>query len=544
MKRYLLISLLLSFHLVANATISTQVSHSRVQMGETFRLTFTVDAPEADSVPDLTPLQQNFAIVGTERSMAYSIINGERHSFHQWMVLLSPQKTGVLLIPAIQIGQEQSKASSIEVRNDSSSTPLSNKKDNADTDQLLLKTELSPPNPFINQQVIYTVKLYTSQRLLDAEYQPPTIDNALLIPLGDGRHYQTILDDHHYRVEEQQYAIFPQKSGELTINPPSFRALIFDAVPRRMTAHTKANQLTVKPVPTNFTGKHWLPAQQAALTEVYDQTTTSMTEGSTLIRTVTLQANGVPAQLLPPIELAPSDQFNSYPEKPELHNSTRQQSLIGRADIKITYLLNKAGPVTIPAIEVPWFNTVTGKEEILSLPARLLNIQLNQATQASAPKNTAKAPAVLPIKHLLSLSVTKSNTLAWWLAGGFAMAWIATLLLWWLRRAGHSQSPLTSALKAIRAACKNNDPNETQRALIRWARLQWPKLNPLNLHQLEQLVTDPDLKEQLSSLSKALYRNEKNTPWEGARLWQCINKFRPITSKENNKKQGLPPINY
>ena len=140
MKRYFLISLLLFWHLFANATISTQVSHSFVRMGETFRLTFTVDAPQADSIPDLTPLQQNFSIVGTERSMAYTIMNGERHSLHQWMVLLSPRKPGVLLIPAIQIGQEQSTASSIEVRDDGSAT-LPYKKNNSHADQLMLKTE-------------------------------------------------------------------------------------------------------------------------------------------------------------------------------------------------------------------------------------------------------------------------------------------------------------------------------------------------------------------------------------------------------------------
>ena len=545
MKRYFLISLLLFWHLFANATISTQVSHSFVRMGETFRLTFTVDAPQADSIPDLTPLQQNFSIVGTERSMAYTIMNGERHSLHQWMVLLSPRKPGVLLIPAIQIGQEQSTASSIEVRDDGSAT-LPDKKNNSHADQLMLKTELSPADPFINQQAIYTVKLYTSQRLLDAEYQPPTIENALLIPLTEGRHYQTIINQRNYGVEEQQYAIFPQKSGVLTINPPTFRALVFDEVPKRISAHAKGAQLTVKPIPTNYTGKHWLPAQQAALTEVYDQIATTMTEGATLTRTVTLQAAGVPAQLLPSIEFNHSDEFNSYPEKPELHNSTRQQALIGRADIKVTYLLNKTGLITIPAIHVPWFNTVSGKEETLSLPAHTLHVKSKpgSATPKLRSQSASKTTPTLPIKHLLTLSTEKSNTLAWWLAGGFAIAWIATLLLWWMRRRADGPGFLSqSALKALRAACKNNDPKAAQSALLHWAAIQWPTVKPLNLHQIEQLVADPAFKEQLSRLSNVLYGNEKNILWQGRALWQSVSKQRPGKPPTQNKDHGLPPIN-
>ncbi len=93
-----------------------------MRLGDTFRFTITIDAPQADSIPDLIPLQENFSIIGTERSMAYSIINGQRHSVNQWTVLLIPLKTGTLLIPAIQIGQQQTKATSIQVIDSSPST--------------------------------------------------------------------------------------------------------------------------------------------------------------------------------------------------------------------------------------------------------------------------------------------------------------------------------------------------------------------------------------------------------------------------------------
>ncbi len=73
-----------------------------------------------------------------------------------------------------------------------------------------------------------------------------------------------------------------------------------------------------------------------------------MKEGSTLIRTFTLQAAGIPAQLLPSLQFNSKAQFSSYPEKPELRNMTRQQDVVGRADIKVTYLLNKSGQITIP----------------------------------------------------------------------------------------------------------------------------------------------------------------------------------------------------
>lgn len=63
----------------------------------------------------------------------------------------------------------------------------------------------------MNQQIIYKVTLYNSKHLLDADYQGPQVENALLIPLGQEKRYQTQKNNINYLVEEQNYAIFPQK---------------------------------------------------------------------------------------------------------------------------------------------------------------------------------------------------------------------------------------------------------------------------------------------------------------------------------------------
>jgi len=544
MKRNLLFAVLLCWNILAYADVFTRVDPSVIRLGETFRLTITIDAPRPDSIPDLTPLQENFSIVGTERSMAYSIVNGEKHSVNQWIILLMPQKTGTLLIPAIQIGQQQSTAQSIKVTADSNAPAPSNQQDNnTPNDEVWLKTEVDSNKLFINQQAVYTVRLYNSQRLLDAEYQPPRIEDALMIPLGDSRHYQTIHNNRNYAVEEQQYAIFPQKSGNLKIIAPSFKALVFDSVPRQVNVHSKNVEVAVKPIPANYTGKYWLPAKQVALTEIYDPIDTTMDQGSTLTRTVTLQAAGVPAQLLPTLRFDSTAQFNSYPEKPELRNTAKQHDLIGRADIKVTYLLNKAGEITIPALKVDWFNTDSGKEESVSLPARTISIKAKGSAQ-QAPSETLTPHAVLPTKHIDTLPTGKSDNFAWWLAGCFALAWILTLSLWWLRKSAPAKSnSKRAALKQLQQACKNNNPAHAQEALLQWAAIQWPNSTPINLHHIAKLVHDTNLKKQLTLLSQALYSQEKNALWQGEALWHSVTSYLRKKPVSKSKRNGLPPIN-
>lgn len=536
----LILFLFFCWQSIALAAVTTQVDPSSIQIGDSFRLTFTIEGSQDAGIPDLTPLQKLFNIVGTERSMSYSIVNNQAHSASQWTVVLSPKITGTLPIPAIKFGQQQSEATKIEVTGDKPTTTADDQGDKSQAG-VMLKVELSETAPYVNQQVIYTVKLYNSQQLLNAEYQPPQVEDALLITLGDARRYHATIDGRIYAVEELNYAITPQKSGFIKINPPGFKALVYDSVPKHIRLRAKTTHLNVKPIPENFKGKDWLPSKKVVLTEIYDHQDTSMNEGSTLVRTVTLQASGIPAQLLPVLEFASGSQFSSYPEKAEQRNTVVQQELIGRETVKVTYLFNRAGRITIPALQLPWFNSETGKEEIASLPERTIDIIGNTVKQQAT--NEAKATS-LP-KPISPTMEKPSYTIAWWLVGGFALAWMLTLALWWLSRHRFKKhSEQRQALKLLAKACKTNNPLQVQTALLKWASVRWPDEDVLTIYHLEKLISDESLKTQLAGLSQVLFSQEKNSSWKADELWACIKSYLDIkpTTKEKNRDE-LPPIN-
>lgn len=557
MKRIIISLFLFCCYSIACAEVKLQLEFPKVQFGETFALTLSLEGLSNNVVPDFSPLQQDFTIVGTESNLNYSIVNGKSHSVSEWIVLLTPKKTGVLLIPALKVGVESTKPTSIEVvQHGKTSTQQT-------TDQvvrvksppkdIMLFTEVSDKEPYVNQQVTYTVKLYNSGRLLDASYQPPQVDDALFVPIGSGQRYQVNKNGRLYTVEEQQFALFPQKSGDLTIKPPSFTGLIYDFQPKREKVKGKPTVLNVKPIPAEYKGKNWLPAKQVTLSESYDKNTSSLSEGATLVRTIVLEAVAVPAQLLPKIDFGSSSEFSIYPEKPNDKNIFRQQDLVGTKTVKVTYLLNKAGKITIPPLSMSWFNVVTGKEEVSSLPG--FNIYV-KPTASSATPATVNRPVAVPVqpmtaanqqnvpKEVIRASTPQSN-LAWWLAGGFAVAWLLTLLLWRWQKNKKENPGLNKnkVLNQLRDACLANNPKLAKDALLRWGHFQWPEANLLNLIDLENLVLDPDLKRQIRLLAEALYNNNRNSQpeWQGETLWQCIRTTKASRVK-SDKNNSLPPI--
>lgn len=547
MKR-LIFTFLLLVSMVTHAGLTMQVDVFKVTLGESFRATLTLDGDSASGAPDLTPLKKDFSIVGTERSTSYSIVNGQTSTSSQWILLLMPKRAGMLIVPSIQLGQEKTQALQIEVTQSNTPTSVNDAIDQHK--DVMLIADASTLEPYVNEQVIYTVKLYNSKRLLDASYQPPSVEDALIIPLGDTRHYQTSENGQIYNVEEQRYAIFPQKSGALKIVSPQFNALIYRAVPEQIKVTAPAVTLKVKPAPANSKGNAWVPAKQVILSDEYDRGGASVTQGSTLVRTITVQAAGLPAQLLPAMQIENGEGFSVYSDKPVENNKLDQGELTGTRTIRVTYLFNKAGKVVIPTQQLHWFNTVTQKEEIASIPERTMLVFASANSgnpvekNAATPTQETKAVTEQPVQPQLALTPAQktSDVLAWWLAGGFALAWLITLILWWWRPNLSSKSGQKKALKQLQEACTSNHPELARTALLRWASQQWPDAPLSNLGDMTVLTHDSELNKHINELSKALYQS-KPKPWHGEGLWHCVMAYKKMSSEKSRNNTSLPPIN-
>jgi hypothetical protein len=538
--------LLVSLQSISIAAPTVQIEPSQVQLNTPFQLIISTDSLKSRKVPDLRPLEHDFTILGTQQSSSYTIVNGQTTSLSQWVILLRPKKAGKLPIPSIKIGSEQTEPSVIDVVTTDSSTSSSNN-EKMPSNGVMLKTTISEEHPYINQQVLYTVRLYNNRRLLNAEYHPPSVEEALMIPLGNGRHYQTQQNGETYGVEEQQYAIFPQKSGSLTINSPSFNAAVYDDIPKQLTLKTKVSKLSVLPAPTEE--KNWLPAKKVILTETYDQTSHTIKEGDTLTRSVSLQAVAMPAQLIPALTFKPTKEFNVYPESPEEKNEVQFNELVGTRTIKLTYLMNKAGKITLPAIQVPWFNTVTGKAEIAELKPHTLTVKPGKQTKSTPPPPDKQPTSLSTISNPEPIPTTKptSHSTIWALALGFIAAWGLILLGWLLRRTNrfNRHNHVKRAIKQVQAACKKNNPTHARRSLLRWASIQWPEADILNFQDIARLTRDTALKNQLLLLSEALYNPNHQTSWQGAGLLRSFNAYLHLkpSVKPNQKRPDLPPMN-
>ena len=550
--------LLFFFTLNSYATgIHVALNHNPVSINDSFEISFTA-SQSVDDEPDFSPLESEFSILNQTQSSNTSWVNGKTSVTKQWQVTVMAKKTGNLIIPSIRFGNDVSETATVLVTKENAVAANSN-------EDIFLKVDASTQTPYVQSQVIYKVRLYTHISLAQAQLTEPELADALIEKIGEDSNYSTQINGVDYSVTERNYALFPQKSGVLTIKPltltatvlvndkSSFNGFFMNArSTQTKRVESKEVKLTVKAIPANFKG-HWLSAEQLDLKEQWSGDTNQLKIGEPLTRTLTLLAKGATVGALPELQRSLLDEgLKAYPDQAVLKENKPADGMIAFREEKIAFIPSKAGSYILPAIELAWFNTKTQQVEIAKLPAVTLS------TQASAASSTPPRPAPMPVTPTppmnanspapAALALSQSDTLWRVLTLLFALAWFITLAFLFYQRRHKKAAPVSEAmpealsikeaLQRFKMACDENDAQAAKQALLTWGQHQFV------IYSLPDLAShcQARLRDEILELNTALY-SQQVSAWQGKKLLQAFNEQRARTQlTKPAKPSGLEPL--
>jgi hypothetical protein len=529
--------LLLSSFMPGNvfaAQIGVSFDRNPVSLGESFQIIFTAnDTPDSD--PDFSPLEQDFDILGQSQSSNSSWINGRSSKTVQWTLNVMAKHPGSLVVPAVKFGDDESQPSSILV-----TQATANKAVNTD-DDLFLEVEANPQSPYVQSQVLYTVRLYRRIDIAQAALNEPELSDAVIEKLGDDSNYNTQINGVNYLVTERKYAIFPQKSGALTIKPlmltaevmasnrPNFNGFFNSQMTKTRKISSKSVTLEVKPAPATFTGQHWLSSEQLVLKEEWSGDNQQMKVGEPLTRTLTLLAKGTTVGQLPELNIGKIDaQLKTYPDQPVLREQKKPEGLIAFREEKIAIIPSKAGFYKLPAIEIPWFNSQSQKMEIAKIPETTITALEAAGTLPDMAAPVAPMPVEQPQKAEQSTPIItqpqQQNT--WfWVALFLGAGWLATLAYLLIKRPvkkpveekSATEIRLEDSIKSLKKACVDNNAIVAKDALLAWGR---QKYGAASLGAVAEL-SDARLRDEILHLNQILYGKAAGQ-WQGKKLFQAF----------------------
>ena len=545
------------------AEITTSVDRNPVNIDESFKIFFTAnDTPDND--PDFTPLAQDFSILNQSQSSNSSWVNGTYSKSIRWTVEVTANKAGNLVIPAIMFGNDTSEPLTIQVNQ-----TASNNDTTQPNEEIFLDVKASPEQPYVQSQVLYTIRLYRRVDVAQAELSEPELADAVIEKLGEDSNFNTVVNGVSYLVTERKYAIFPQKSGTMTVKPlaltaavimdrqPDFRDFFGSRMTKTKRVLSKEVLLNVKPAPANFTGKDWLAAEKIELSQEWSGDIQQMKVGEPITRTLTLRGVGTTVGQLPELNTVKTDtHLKAYPDQPVLNEQKLAEGISASRQEKIAIIPSSLGKHILPAIEIPWFNTKSQTVEIVRLPESAINViessnvQRTDTNPTPKPAATPQSPTPNNNNPIPIGSFADQQNIWLWASLFLALGWLATLIYFLRKHHKHEiidiekkqrhnkDANLKASVKKLKLACTEDDAQAAKNALLEWGK---QKFNADNLGAIAACC-DARLRDEILYLNQALY-GKNNSYWLGKKLLQAFTEHKARDKKENNNdKSVLEPL--
>lgn len=579
----------------AAAGLQADVSATTIPEGESFQLYLRQDGGGAD--PDVSVLNEDFTVVMQRKSYKSTYVNGKSQTFNENVLTLIPKKTGEVVLPSIRAGREQTKPLKLTVvaGGTAVSDPSDEKAETARQANVFIRSEAADKTPYVGQQVVLTVKLYSFVQtpLLDGTVMIPHADGVVAEQQGDAKRSRKTVNGRLYDVLEYKYLLFANKTGRVVLPPFRFQGMVGDPDGRDadddpfgfggffttgfggqkvVSVQTAGLELNVRPKPDQIVGA-WLPATNVAVSEIVEPDGKTVALGDALTRTVTVSAAGARDSQIPDVVFPDGDAYKQYPGKTDSKNVFDHNGIIGVKTRQIVFMPTRAGQIVLPALEIPWFDVASGQTRTAVLPARAVVVTGAVSSAPVRPDDTAQTlpppvekkeiPAAMPAVSAPAATtgtvsvlekVAAQSPLRLFLAGILAGGFVVTALglaarFLFFKNRGKSEGKtrqnvsMRTAAGDLKSACRSGDPERAKSALLAVGQSLWPGRPPLTLSALAGRFNDAALTEQIEKLNGALYGGGRSAKWDGNALWTVFQSAQASSETvKNGEKPPVPPL--
>ena len=567
-----------------NSTFIASVDKNTLVYGEDSSLILTLTLTgqkKSHETPNLeqSGIYESFIQQGSGRSERTQIINGVRSSQLEWQMRLAPRAPGILTIPAIQLGDLQSQPITIHVKEQSYSDSGRSVRSSH-----LVFIDITTDNNqvHIQQQILLKVKIFSRVSLYDdSSLTPLTIDNAIIKQVGETQKFEEVLQGIRHVVFELNFAIFPQVIGQLNIpsmtftgtmatNDNSHFSSVFTSTGTPISASSNPLSISVTPTPDSWdTAIPWVPAKSLALSDQWSTNTDTLTVGDAITRTVTLAAEGLTASQLPTINTMNIANVKSYPDTIKTDDIATNSGILGNQVSAIALVPLQEGELTIPPLEIAWYDTQNNSIQTTTLPGKTFNVLPAVPTTQNIPNNAAHD---CEDKNLLAddnnIKTNDSLSPTWkMIAGGFAVLWVLTILFFFMSQRKKKKpqdtenkdkkkntalqknihnTPQTEpvAFKQLQTLCraKNQEPQDITLLFKQWCRLLFKKPDIQSLEQCYRLINNQKITNYCEQINASRYSTQgSNLPVKP--LFEACCEFRKhhLANNSTDSLTGLYP---
>lgn len=461
--------------------VEATISRSTVYTGE--RVEFTIEVsgsftnvsrPEMPDIPGFRLLSDT-----PSTSRSFNFINGRSSTSYAYTYYLTAEERGTYEIPPVPltIDGDTYPSNSIRVtvidRNDSASDPEADSRP-----EIYLQMQLSDESPVSGQQLIADVVLYFRDELEVNSFQPvpgwkaegfwkEELDNSS----SRRRAEPTVINGMRYnRVSLLQFALFPTKSGELTISPYEVSVSVrssstrddpfssffggFGSNRRQIELKTDPLTLDVRSLPPGESGNDIGAVGNFSL----DRSVSSreVTVGESIEIETTISGSGnIPLLSKPEYEIPEGMEVYTPRENASVNRGNRRIS--GTKVFTDVLVARTPGSYTIPETTLSWYDPGSERYASRTLPSITVRARPNPDTVT--PEADSRSLGVQPVTGLANWAVPRSSSLLgrWWFWTGITLPLLLLAAGYWQKTYQEKMSSDVTFARSVRAPEKAED---------------------------------------------------------------------------------------
>ena len=417
------------------------------------------------------------------------------------------------------------------------------------------------------------------------------MEDSVIQLIGSPNQYEKLIDGERYGVYEKRYVIFPQRSGPLEVPDILFRGEVTDGSSnfvfrnlntRRVTAFIEGITIDVLERPVAIQGNDfWLPVSNLTLEESWSTDINNLKVGDSVVRTVTMTADGLDGAVLPPFGPAEIEGLNLYPDPAEIERTFVEGAIVGTRIETTSIVPIASGNVVIPEISIPWWNIDTNQLEATIIPATRLVIatvtgEIPAEQTVASSENLEELLSQLPLvdQDMIDEQAEAEfiEVKAAWLNYTIAAAFIIVMfsiynlvitdnkreIREYLQRLkaqiAANYSPDNNervAYKQLVGACSSNDLTAIRQTLITWCDHHIDSRSVISMEDILQQSESPALHEHARNIQTALFQINDNqrisSTFDAKDLLKLISQLRKSKLRVQKKQQqedqySLPPL--
>lgn len=496
------------------ATLTATIDSNTIVFGESVHLIVRLDDAVANEPLDLSVLAKDFIIYNQQQYSAYRNINGKTTTDIGWNVTLMPKKNGDLVIPAISIATNAGRLSSQPINIAVQAAATGTKRPD-DALGISLIASVNKNKAYVNEPVIYTIKVISYKPLANIVLDDIKSNDAMIEKIGEAKQSEQILGGVRAHMIELKYAVTGIKPGKTVINPvfmhgelqiqapqtsrPQrfglFNNLFLDSMIELKPFSLQSEEIVLEVLPPAIKDHTWLPARNLTLTEKWDNVD-AVHVGDTVLRKTKLAANGNFANQLPSLkDYMQTANVKIYTSKPVLNDKSDSEIIIGTKEEEHSIIPQQPGTIILPAIKIKWWNVVTSKVEIATLPAKTIEVlpAVNKATDNTVDFSGGTQQTE-PSIDATAIATSKQKILSpWWLAliglvGGILLTIAGVWIYFVVKKRVAKRATLNKIINSLEPT-KITTAVDLRAYIIEHANKFWRLPSDVSLNRLGELLT-------------------------------------------------------